>query len=129
MTTTNRATPSAQNLYKEMHFKTEHNFHGYIVQRDSIVLGKKGNPLAVTLRPRNGGGFDKRVNLTINGRGRYFTLSRLMAQCFLGPVYGLEVNHKNRDTMRCELENLEISTRSANQVHWREDQKRKRVQI
>ena len=109
--------------------KEFHLFHGYKIYPCSKVIGKNGKELKTSLRKRNGGKFDKRVSLYINGKNRFFTLHRLVAQCFLGPVYGLEVNHKDRDTLNCHIENLEITTRSANQIHWREDQKRKREVI
>lgn len=106
--------------------KLIHEFHGYKIRFDGIVLGKKGTPLSFNFRKRNGGKEDKRVCLVINHKNVQFTLSRLVAQCFHGPVYGLEVNHLTRDTMKCEAWNIEITTRSANQMHWREDEKQKR---
>lgn len=107
--------------------KEQHEFHGYIIKRNSVVIGKNGKPLKWHLRKRNGGGFDKRITLRINKKSVHFTLSRLIAQCFHGPVYGLEANHDDRDTMNCHADNITIDTRSENQQHWREDEKRKRV--
>ena len=96
------------------------NFHGYTILEDSTVLGKNGKPLKWHLRERRGGGVDKRVTLYIGGKRRHFTLSRLVVSCFQGPVYGYEINHKNRDPMDCRNDNMERATPSENQRHWRD---------
>lgn len=95
-------------------------FHGYTVFEDSTVLSKKGKSLAVHLRDRLGGGADKRVTLYVGKKRRHFTLSRLVVACFQGPIYGYEVNHKDRDPMNCHNSNLERTTPSENQRHWRD---------
>ena len=94
-------------------------FHGYTVLSDGNVLNKKGGIMKKSLRKRNGGKFDHRVALMINKKQVYFTVQRLVASCFIGPVYGYEVNHKDRDTLNNDLSNLEILTPSQNQKHWR----------
>lgn len=96
------------------------NFHGYKIYEDSTVIGKNGKPLKWHLRPRRGGKADKRVTLYIKGKSRHFTLSRLVVSCFQGPIYGYEINHKDRDPMNCHNDNMERVTPSENQRHWRD---------
>ena len=102
-------------------------FHGYAILEDSTIIGKKGKPLAVELRERRGGKFDKCVRLYYCGRMHKWTLSRLVVSCFQGPIHGYEVNHKDRDTMNCHNDNLEKLLPSCNQKHWREDEKGKKL--
>jgi len=95
------------------------NFHGYTVWRDSTVIGKTGKKLKFQLRERNGGKLDKTITLYYGGKKRKWTLSRLVVACFQGPIDGYQINHKDRDTMNCHNDNLERSTPSENQLHWR----------
>lgn len=44
-----------------------------------------------------------------------------MLECFDGPMYGYEANHKDRDPMNNHIDNLERTTPSENQRHWRKD--------
>ena len=101
-------------------------FHGYTIMKCSTVLNKKGIPLKVNLRKRNGGKFDKRVRLYINGEMKHYTLGRLMLECFVGKMEGYETGHLDRDVSNCHLDNLERQTPSENQRHWRLDEKNKR---
>lgn len=103
--------------------KTFVKFHGYTVFPCGKVLNKKGEPLKKHLRERNGGKFDHRVSLYIRGKQKHFTLQRLVSASFQGPIYGYEINHKNRDTLDNPLPNLERLTPSQNQKHWRTDEK------
>lgn len=100
-------------------------FHGYKVLRSSVIIGKKGSVLKTELRPRRGGGADLCVRLYYRGKQKKWTLSRLVAACFLGPIDGYEINHKDRDPMNCHADNLERTTPSQNQKHWRNDEKAK----
>ena len=103
--------------------KTYVDFHGYTIFPCGTVLSKKGVPLKKHLRERNGGKFDHRVTLYIKGKAKHFTLQRLVSASFQGPVYGYEINHKDRDTLNNPLFNLERLTPSQNQKHWREDER------
>ena len=94
-------------------------FHNYKVISNGTVLGKTGKPLKAHIRPRRGGEVDLRVTLYISGKSRHFTLQRLVAACFLGPIYGYEINHKDRNTLNNDISNLERMTASENQKHWR----------
>ena len=94
-------------------------FHGYSIYRDGTVLSKKGNPLKYTHRKRNGGKFDLCVRLYYRGKHKKWTLQRLVAACFLGPIEGYEINHKDRNTLNNHVDNLERVTPSQNQKHWR----------
>lgn len=98
-------------------------FHGYTVYRDGTVLGKKGKPLSTELRARRGDKFDVCVRLCYNGKKQKWTLQRLVAACFLGPIDGYQINHKDRDTINNHVDNLERVTASENQLHWRNDER------
>lgn len=95
-------------------------FHGYKVYKDARVFNKKGKELKTHKRPRRGGKDDLRVTLYVSGKARHFTLQRLMAACFLGPIYGYEINHKDRNPLNNHIDNLERVTPSENQRHWRQ---------
>ena len=99
-------------------------FHGYQIYRDGTVLGKRGKPLRTEKRARRGGGYDLRIKLCICGDQKKFTLHRLVAQCFLGPVYGYQINHKDRNPTNNHVDNLERLTPSENQKHWRDNERR-----
>lgn len=98
------------------------NFHGYTVLEDSTIIGKRGKPLSFELRERRGGKVDKTVKLYYRGRKHKWTLSRLVVACFQGPIHGYEINHKDRDPLNCHNDNLERTTPSQNQLHWRKDE-------
>lgn len=100
-------------------------FHGYTILRCGTVIGKSGEPLKTSLRPRNGGGNDLCVRLYYRGKQKKWTLSRLIAACFLGPIDGYEINHKDRNPMNCHVDNLERTTPRQNQQHWRNNEKQK----
>lgn len=96
-------------------------FHGYEVYRDGTVLSKKTKkPLKLNKRIRRGGSFDYRVELFYNGKRKQWTLQRLVASCFLGPIEGYQINHKDRDSSNNHVDNLERVTASQNQKHWRQ---------
>lgn len=82
-------------------------FHGYKIYRTGIVIGKKGAEIKTTKRHRRGGGYDLCVKLYYNGKTRKWTLQRLIAACFLGPIDGYEINHKDRNPLNNNLLNLE----------------------
>lgn len=94
-------------------------FHGYKIFRDGTVIGKTGKVLKPEKRARRGGGFDLRVQLRYRGSKKKWTLQRLIAACFLGPIDGYEINHMDRNTTNNRIENLERVTPSENQRHWR----------
>ena len=64
-------------------------------------------------------GLYKTVCLYKNGRGRQFTVHRLVALIFLGhPPEGMtEVNHLDEDRHNNSVENLEWTTRRGNALH------------
>ena len=97
------------------------NFHGYTICWEGHVLGKKNGfqPLKTTKRDRRGGGYDLCVALYYRGKSTKWTLSRLIASCFLGNIDGKEVNHANRNILDCSGPNLDIFTPQENQKHWR----------
>ncbi len=94
-------------------------FHGYKIYKDGTIIGKKGGVIATELRERRGGRFDKCVKLRYNGKQKKWTLQRLIAAAFLGPIDGYQINHKDRDTFNNHVDNLERVTPSQNQKHWR----------
>lgn len=95
------------------------DFHGYTIFSDGVVLGKKYQLLKTQLRKRRGGGVDVTVRLYYRGKYKKWTLQRLIAAAFIGPIDGYEINHKDRNTLNNDLENLERVTPSENQLHWR----------
>lgn len=101
-------------------------FHGYTVFRQGIIHGKKGGTLKFKYRDRRGGGYDLCVILCYRGKKKKWTFSRLIGACFLGPIDGYEMNHKDRDPLNCHIDNLERNTPSQNQLHWRKDAKAKK---
>ena len=96
-------------------------FHGYTIRRCGTVIGKMGKPLKTELRERRGGRHDVCVRLFYNDKPKKWTLQRLVAACFIGPIEGYQINHKDRDTLNNNVENLERVTASQNQRHWRLD--------
>lgn len=94
-------------------------FHGYKVLRCGTVIGKSGKKLKYSLRERRGGKKDLCVKLYYNGKSKKWTLSRLVAACFLGPIDGYQINHIDRNPLNCHVDNLERTTASENQKHWR----------
>jgi len=75
--------------------------------------------LRTCLRDRRGGKKDVCVILYYVGKRVKWTLSRLMAACFLGPIDGYQINHKGRDPLNNHISNLERVSPSENQKHWR----------
>jgi hypothetical protein len=94
-------------------------YHGYTVRRDGTVTGKRGQVLSTERRYRRGGGYDLCVRLSVQGQREKWTLQRLVAACFLGPIRGYEINHKDRDPTNNHVDNLERVTAKENQRHWR----------
>lgn len=94
-------------------------FHGYKIYRTGAVYGKKGKLLKTEERKRQGREkTDLTVRLYYNGKSKKWTLHRLIAACFLGPIDGYEINHKDRNTHNCCVENLERVTSSENTRHY-----------
>lgn len=98
---------------------TIRTFHGYTILASGKILSKKGTEMKFELRPRNGGGVDETVRLSIGGKPYKFTVQRLIAAAFQGPIFGYEINHKDRDTKHNNNINLDRTTPSENQQHWR----------
>lgn len=48
---------------------------------------------------------------------KYYYLHRIIAQKFIGDITGLEVNHKDGNRSNNHISNLELVTRSENQIH------------
>lgn len=95
-------------------------FHGYVVYRCGCILNKKGKQLKFSKRDRRGGGYDLCVRLRYRGKSKKWTLQRLIAACFLGPIDGYEINHKDRNPLHNHVDNLERMTPKENQKHWRD---------
>lgn len=99
------------------------DFHGYHVLRNGYVIGKTGKILKTEKRARRGndGKYDLCVRLYYRGKHKKWTVQRLVAACFLGPIDGYEINHKDRDPTNNHVINLERVTPSENQRHWRRE--------
>ena len=100
-------------------------FHGYKVYENGDVVGKRGIKLRPSKRFRkcNHGKYDLCVKLYYRGKTKKWTLQRLVAACFLGPIDGYEINHKDRDPTNNHVSNLERVTPSENQLHWRNNER------
>lgn len=60
----------------------------------------------------------RKVNLYWDGKKTNFLVHRLVAIAFLEKVFGKnEINHKDGDPRNCNVNNLEWSTRSENEIH------------
>jgi hypothetical protein len=59
----------------------------------------------------------KQVCLVKDGKKKFVPVHRLVLYAFVGPVPGLECNHKNGNPSDNNLENLEFVTRSQNIRH------------
>lgn len=57
------------------------------------------------------------VNLCVNGRKRLISIHQLVANEFIGPSNGRDVNHKDSDRKNNTLGNLEYLTRKENLLH------------
>lgn len=99
------------------------SFHGYCIMRSGVVIGKQGQPLKTEKRSRRGGGYDLCVRLNYRGKQKKWTLQRLVAACFLGPIDGYEINHIDRNPTNNHIDNLERLTPSENQKHWRSNER------
>lgn len=97
------------------------DFHGYTVRADGIIIGKKGKILKQEKRfRRNNSGFDWCVRLYYKGKKKKWTVSRLMAACFLGNIDGMEIDHIDGNPQNNKITNLEIVTSAENQARkWR----------
>lgn len=94
-------------------------FHGYTIFPDGSVAGLQGKEMKPWKAKSRSGKFYLKIALQINGKRKVFFLHRLVAEVLIGPVFGYEVNHKDRNTLNCAVWNLEILTASENQIHWR----------
>lgn len=80
-----------------------------------IARGKGGE--VGPLKPYLSRGGYLTVSPSKNDRRRHIDVHRAVAEAFLGPANGLEVNHKNGIKTDNRLENLEYVTRQGNVDH------------
>ena len=99
--------------------RTSVPFHSYLIFRNGDVINRQGLVLKTGLRERRGGGHDKIVKLRYGGKQHKWTVTRLVAACFLGPIHGYEMNHKVRDITLVGVDDIERTTPKENQKHWR----------
>lgn len=100
-------------------------FHGYIIMPDGRIYNKYWKLLKHQKSKRRGGGYCMTVRLSYAGKKWKWRVHRLVAACYLGPIHGYEINHKDRNTENNDVSNLERLTASENQKHWREDEERR----
>jgi len=93
------------------------DFHGYKVFRNGKILRKDGKELKLGKRGRNGGGFDYTAVLFYENKRHKWTISRLVAACFIGPIHGYQINHRDGNPENNNVENLERVTQSENVKH------------
>lgn len=89
-------------------------FESYEVSSNGDLRNKKtGQIMAKNLA---GAGYVK-ADLWANGQRKQTTVHRLVAEAFLGPAEGREVNHKNGNKQDNRVSNLEWCSRSDNVNH------------
>ncbi|BCG45141.1 HNH endonuclease [Escherichia phage O18-011] len=98
----------------------------YTVHKDgTIVSHYTGNPLSVSEYKKNKQGKDviyPRVRLCINGKGKWFALHRIIAECFIpNPDCLPDINHKDGNRLNNSVENLEWCSHIQNIRHAQEN--------
>lgn len=86
----------------------------YAADRAGNIYSVRGNK---RLRPSKGRDGYLKVTFSINNERFTRQVHRLVAQTFIGPANGHEVNHKNGIRSDNRLENLEWLSRNDNQKH------------
>ena len=99
----------------------------YLIHCDGTVT-KNGKVIKTNSSIRRGGKKEIRIILRIDGKVKNWRVHRLVAAAFLGPIDGMQVDHDDRNTENNHVLNLAIKTKSANQLHWREDERRKKCE-
>jgi hypothetical protein len=61
--------------------------------------------------------YDRSGYVRVRYQSKYYPLHRIIAQKFIGEIAGLEVNHKDGNPGNNHVSNLELVTRSENQIH------------
>lgn len=97
------------------------NHPGYFVSNLGRFRRGKTKMLAT---PTNNKGYCV-FGVSQDGRRKYYSAHRLVAEYFIGSVDGMEVNHKNFDKKDNRAENLEIVTHSENMKHYHTDERAK----
>jgi len=93
-----------------------HYFHNYKITEDGKFYSKSGKLLKFKHRKRKGGGFDLVIRLYVNKKMEQFTASVLVVQCFQGPTYGYQVDHKDDNPLNINNKNLQRLTPAENQL-------------
>lgn len=94
---------------------------GYEGLYEVSSLGQLKNSVTGALRSTNslaGAGYVK-ADLWKEGIRKQTTMHRIVAEAFIGPLDGMEVNHKNGIKTDNRADNLEIVTKSENERHSR----------
>lgn len=86
----------------------------YSVTNDGYVFSHHRD---VWLKPSKVGAGYHRVGLYYLGKTHNRYVHRIVAEAFIGPSNGREINHKNGDKTDNRVENLEWVTRSQNNQH------------
>lgn len=60
-----------------------------------------------------------RFSATISGKRVFRLVHRIVAEVFIGPINGMEINHKDFDKKNNHVSNLEIVTHAENQAHYK----------
>lgn len=94
------------------------------VKRTTLYNNSTNKPL----RPLWGDHYDH-VCLSKNGKQRSRTIHRLVAEAFIGIPNGLVVNHIDGNKLNNRLSNLEVISRSENEIHKRDVLKRGNLKL
>ena len=86
----------------------------YLVNETGKVFSKHRD---IWLKPYKVGAGYHRVGLYYHGKTNNKYVHHIVAEAFIGPAYGREINHKNGDKTDNHVDNLEWVTRSQNNQH------------
>lgn len=96
-------------------------YENYTIDENGNIFSKKRN---IYLKPfKNKSGYPA-VNLSSNGKSKFFTIHRLVAKTFIpNPNNFKEINHKDENRENANVNNLEWCTRKYNNNYGKRTEK------
>jgi hypothetical protein len=88
---------------------------GYFVSNTGRIKKASGKEMST---PANAKGYLV-FRCTLDGMRVDRLLHRVVAEHFIGPIDGMEINHKDFDKKNNDIKNLEIVTRAENMAHYK----------
>lgn len=93
--------------------KLEH----YIIFKRGLIVNSRTGKIVKGYKHKSRDGVYMRVRLYLKTGPIRIFVHRLVAESFLGPSNGLEVNHLDGDTLNNRADNLEWATPQDNKLH------------